>query len=281
MGDLPGVATLSTYPLAVGTGITRVLEAGPGEAAVLFLHGVGARADRWKSTLAACATSGLHAYAIDFPGHGFASKGADLDHSVKGLSDFVIRAVQELGLEKVALVGTSLGGHVAATVRLMRPDLVSRVVFVGPIGIVPIGADSCAALADAVLDTTRTGIARKLQSLVYDTALVSEAWILEEFRTNNSPGARGSFESLSAYFRDSIDEDAVGDRLRRTAGDMPCLLVWGAEDQMVPPHLAEEVLAQLPERTRYVQIADAGHAPYLEAPAVFNALIIDFLRHSR
>ena len=68
--------------MALGPVTTRVLEAGQGDRVIVFVHGTGGRADRWSRNLDAFADAGFHAYAFDLPGHGFASKGADVACSV-------------------------------------------------------------------------------------------------------------------------------------------------------------------------------------------------------
>ena len=99
-----------SYPLGAAGVTTRVIEAGEGDRPVVFLHGVGARADRWQRTLPAFAKAGFHCYAIDFPGHGFATKGHGPDYGTPGFAHFVAGVLDALGLEHPALVGTSLGG---------------------------------------------------------------------------------------------------------------------------------------------------------------------------
>lgn len=266
------------YPLGVAGVSTRVLECGQGETSILFLHGVGARADRWLSALRASSARGNRCLAIDFPGHGFASKGEGLDHSSPGLADFVIEVIGTLGLRRVVLVGTSLGGHVAALVTLRRPELVAGLVLVGPMGIVPVGAQARSDLAAVVQDTSRRGIENKLRALVNDLDLVTPAWIREECLVNNSPGAAASFRALAAYFRDSIDDDAVGDALRAMPDEVPSLLVWGSADHLVPAHLAKTVMEHLPTSASYTEIPGAGHAPYLEDPENFDNSLSAFVR---
>jgi pimeloyl-ACP methyl ester carboxylesterase len=273
-GDDPVVIT---YPLSVASATTRVLEAGTGERAVLLLHGVGARADRWRHNILPLARAGFHVYAVDFPGHGFATKGGAPRYSVAGYAQFVCEVLDELGVARVALVGTSLGGHVAAQVAVDRPGQVAALVLVGPLGLVPLGAAGREALAKAVVDTERDGIRRKLRVLVDDVDLVTESWVEEEWRINNSAGAAEALRHLAAYFADRIDEDLVGARLRSERPEIPVLLAWGSADVLVPTVLAAEALTVLPEGTRSVLIAAAGHAPYLERPEEFNAPVLDFL----
>jgi pimeloyl-ACP methyl ester carboxylesterase len=272
-----GDPVVIAYPLSVASATTRVLEAGTGERAVLLLHGVGARADRWRHNILPLARAGFHVYAVDFPGHGFATKGTAPRYSVAGYAQFVREVLDELGVARAALVGTSLGGNVAAQVALDRPDLVDALVLVGPLGLVPVGAAGREGLAKAVVDTSRDGIRRKLRVLVDDVDLVTESWVEEEWRINNSAGAAEALAELAAYFAHQLDDDVVGGRLRAARAEIPVLLVWGSADVLVPTALAAEALSVLPEGTPSVLIPAAGHAPYLERPEEFNAPVLDFL----
>jgi pimeloyl-ACP methyl ester carboxylesterase len=157
-------AGVINYPAGAGSAYTRVLEAGSGDRTVLMLHGVGARADRWLANLTALAAAGLHTYAIDFPGHGFAEKGGAPDYSVAGFADFVLEVMDTLHLPSCSLVGTSLGGHVAARIAADAPDRVRSLTLVGPMGMVPTGATVRRALAKSIVETSREGIAKTTSS---------------------------------------------------------------------------------------------------------------------
>ncbi len=180
MTPAEGPGRVIAYPAGAGAVRTRVLEAGSGDHAVLMLHGVGARADRWMANLPGLAAAGLHTYAVDFPGHGFAEKGPALDYSVAGFAEFVLELMDTLQLSSCSLVGTSLGGHVAARIAVDAPDRVRSLTLVGPMGMVPTGIAVRRALAQSIVDTSREGIADKLRALVYDDALVTDSWIEEE-----------------------------------------------------------------------------------------------------
>src|SRR5215469_8410222 len=92
----PGGMVIS-YPLGVGSCTIRVIEAGAGGDAVVLLHGSGSRAGRWRRNLAGLSSAGYHVYALDFPGHGFASKKPDLDYSTVGFATVVANAMEVLG----------------------------------------------------------------------------------------------------------------------------------------------------------------------------------------
>ncbi|MGE0214314.1 alpha/beta fold hydrolase [Mycolicibacterium sp.] len=258
----------------------RILQAGLGNEdgeAVVFLHGAGARADRWTHSLLACADRGRWAIAMDFPGHGYSTKGASPKMSVPGFADYVRRTCEGFGIYRVDLVGTSIGGHVAAAIAVAEPQFVASLTLVGPIGITPESDVVRTGLARAITDTSRVGTAAKLCRVVYDDRLVTTQWIDEEFAINNSEGAEDSFAALAEYFLTSYNDDVVGSGLRMKAPELPCLLVWGADDELVPATHVDHVLRLLPDGARWHVISNAGHAPYLEHPEVFNRLLLDFL----
>lgn len=256
-----------------------MLEAGTGDDNVVLLHGVAARADRWRENLVPLSEAGLHLYALDLPGHGFSSHDPGFDYSAPAFAEVVAQfIVDRLGGRPTLLIGTSLGGHVTARLTLAHPELVSAAVLVGPTGMRPLGDERREAIARGIVDASLEGTRAKLKWLVHDPTLATEAWALEESRINGSRGTHAAIEQLAAYFRDRIDDDALSpDELRRLEQTAPLLFVWGDDDTMVPLSEAD-VLHEHMAGVRLVVIPDAGHAPYFEVPAVFNAAVLDFVR---
>ena len=264
------------YPLGVSGSLTRVIEAGRGDRPVVFIHGLGARADRWRRNLEAFADAGYRAIAVDLPGHGFASKTADFDYSVPGFAGFVRGVMDALGLQSAMFVGTSLGGHIAAYLTCESPDRVRALVLVGSLGLVPIGSTAGATIRDSVRATGRADIENKLKFVICDHASITPEWIEEEWRINNSPGAAKAFARLGDYIAGGVDEHNVGTRLATVADGMPMLLVWGAEDRAIPLSIGRQGRALLGD-TRLFVIDGAGHAPYFEQPWTFNQEVLSFL----
>jgi pimeloyl-ACP methyl ester carboxylesterase len=266
-----------SYPASVGDTFTRVLEGGRDGPPIVFLHGVGARADRWVRNVDEFAAAGHHTYAFDLPGHGFATKGTGFDYTVKRYAAFVRELVRSSIETPISLVGTSLGGHIAARIACDEPELVGALVLVGSLGLTPVGAERRQAIASLIRDRTLAGIETKLRSVVRDPADVTTEWICEEFRVNNSPGAAVSFETLARYFEDTIDSDVVGETLASLTPHIPTLLVWGSADAAVPSEFGEAAHALLPGSILVI-LPGAGHAPYLEQAAKFNQVVSEFLQ---
>jgi 2-hydroxy-6-oxonona-2,4-dienedioate hydrolase len=265
------------YPASAGGVLTRVLEAGHGTDVVLFLHGVGSRADRWRLNLEPAACAGFRCLALDLPGHGFAQKGPGFAYGVPGYADFVERFLDERGIENVHLVGSSLGAHVLSTVACRRPGKVRSLVLVGATGMFPIGPEARDRIAGRLLDRSRDGVEHKLKTVIHDSASVAETMIDEEWAINTSPGTEETFMRLAEYFRNSLDDDAVGARLAALTPALPTLLVWGEQDRSVPLAIglkAQQVLNGAPLRI----IPRTAHAPYWEDPQAFNVILLEFLQ---
>lgn len=269
-----------SYPLAIGGIETRVLQSGLSGRPVVFVHGTGGRADRWTRNLDAIAERGYRAFAIDLPGHGFAAKSGELDHSVPGYAHFVSAFLSQSELSDVTLVGTSLGGHVVAASAADNPGRVRSVVLVGSMGLLPIGDEARSRIQKGASNQTREGVAMKLRRVIFDAALVTPAFEEEEFRVNNSPGAQESFDQLGSYIGERGDIDVVGDRVAAMSATKPVLLVWGDKDQTVPLEVGRSVRRRL-TLAQLVIIPDAAHTAYFERPEIFNDALIQFLDAGR
>ena len=267
------------YPWQVHGTATRVLEAGQDGIPTVLLHGVGARADRWRKNLPALAQLGLHVYAIDLPGHGFAGKGdAFADYTVAGYAQFVGGFLESIGARRAILIGTSLGGHIAGKLTCDAPERSVALVMVGTLGVVPMGPTAREAIAAGLLDASETGVRRKLRRVLCQTSLITDQWVANEARINSSPGAEASFGVLSDYFRQAIDQDLVGECLAGLEAPPPTLLIWGQEDNSVPVSVGEQAQALLGAEVQLRTIHSTGHLPYLEAPDDFNTIVSEFLQ---
>jgi 2-hydroxy-6-oxonona-2,4-dienedioate hydrolase len=264
------------YPLAVGGLMTRVIEAGQGPV-ILFIHGLGARADRWAGMVSLMGQAGFRAIACDLPGHGFASKGDECPADVPGLADFITALLDRLEIDRAFLVGTSLGAHIAAYVACGNPARFPKLALVGALGIVPLAQETAETIRRNVKAAEREQITAKLRYVLYDPSLVTDELIEEEWRMNNSPGALTSFTKIGDYLVDGISRDYVAEELRAAYTPAQLLLVWGENDGSVPLAVGTACQAALGE-PELVVIPQSGHAPYFEQPEIFKTALTKFLK---
>jgi pyruvate dehydrogenase E2 component (dihydrolipoamide acetyltransferase) len=266
-----------TYPVGVGALQTRVLDTGTGGPEILLVHGAASRAERWVPAMEVMAGRGWHCFSMDQVGHGFASKPADFVYSAEALARFVLGTADALGLRKPVLIGTSLGGLVAATAALMAPDRFAALGMVGALGLAPIGPERGAQIAKIVANTDRTWIAQKV-AMASGGAAVSEddPRVVEEWRVNSGPGGQEAMDAVGRYIRDVSDRELVVDRLAKEWPREKLLLVWGGADPVVPVACGKAGAERLGVPLNLVD--GAGHTPYAEQPEAFVKIVEAFLK---
>jgi len=265
------------FPLNVRGITTRVLQAGSEPNAIVFIHGLSTRADRWRGTLQACAGAGLRAIAFDLPGHGLADKSAAFDFSSPALAAYALAVLDALDVDGFHLIGTSLGGHVAGLMTAQAPARARSLMLVASLGIVPISPEVGQAIRSSVRNTSLAGIRAKLANVFADPVWATEALVEEEWRINNSPGALVSLGALGDYVAERLNGDLIADALSTFGRTRPLALLWGAEDRVVPLAVGRAATACLPGVAFHAMPA-VGHAPYIEAAPAFDKHLLAFIR---
>jgi pimeloyl-ACP methyl ester carboxylesterase len=110
-----------------------------------------------------------------------------------------------------------------------------------------------------------------MQEIFYDPALVTPEWV-EEIRVLVT--TRASAQRV-LYFARAAKRDRLEGRLPDIR--VPTLLVWGAEDRVTPPEVAQQFHALIPDST-LVFLRRCGHVPMLERPDAFNATVRGWLQ---
>jgi 2-hydroxy-6-oxonona-2,4-dienedioate hydrolase len=249
---------------------TRILECGSGDDLVLCVHGVGSRADRFRPALAPLATAGYHVYALDLPGHGFATKGA-LPLSVPFYAEYVAAILRQLPATRVTVLGTSLGGHIGGRLLGVAEAHVDRLAMIGTLGVVPIPDDERTQISQVILrNRSVEDCERKLKALLLDARHVTREWAEEESLINNSAGADAAFAQLGEYFEHQINDDLVLDAVNAARESTTVGFIWGEQDIIVSADTGRASMAALPGLPM-AWIRNTGHAPYWERPDDFVA----------
>ncbi len=131
-------ATLERTRFAVGGTQTRLVQAGPPEAseAVVFVHGNPGSADDWEAFAAAAGASGLRAVAFDLPDFGETLAPQGFEHTAPGYADFLDKAMEALGIDRVHLVLHDFGGPIGLIWAALHPDALASVTLIDT-GVLP------------------------------------------------------------------------------------------------------------------------------------------------
>ncbi|MEU6672654.1 alpha/beta hydrolase [Streptomyces sp. NPDC046853] len=258
--------------------------AGKGRA-ILLIHGIGDSSDTWRDIMPGLARN-YRVLAPDLLGHGASDK-PRADYSLAAYANGMRDLLGVLGIERVTLVGHSLGGAVAMQFAYQFPERCERLVLVGTGGIsrqvTPLlraatlpGAELLLMALGLPTMRTQLGIAVKALRLL-DTGLGVDAPDL--LRVVDALPDGTSRSAFIRTLRAVVDwRGQVGTMLDRCylAGGMPTMLVWGGRDQVVPATHAGLGHVAMPG-SRLEIFEEAGHFPFRTDPQRFENVLRDFI----
>lgn len=249
---------------------------------VILLHGIGGFLEYWDANIEALA-HGQQVYALDMPGFGRSTK-PPASYTLAFLAQDVQAFAQALQLERVSLVGVSLGGGVALQFARMFPESLHKLVLVDSAGLGRrIGASLRLAtlpiLGELATRPSRAGTARAYRAVVADPSCLSDAWLDTAYQMSLESGAQRTF--LSALRASATVLGVKSSAYGPIVHGLPCitaptLVVWGKQDPLIPVAYAQVAAQGLPHAQ--VHLFDhCGHLPQLEYVDAFNELVRAFL----
>ena len=265
----------------VGSINTRYRVQGAGSPVVL-IHGIGSSLEDWDLNFAPLAEHHC-VWALDLVGNGRSDKPA-APYTLAYFSGFVRDFLQAQGLDRISLVGNSLGGTVTLDFAIRYPEQVDRLVLVDPAGLardVTLLFRLCTVpvLGKQLTKPSLKGSEQLQRSFVFDQALVTPELVQLKYELSCQPGMQDAMlATLRANanlrgVKPTVVSDLADNLSRITA---PTLVIWGREDHTIPVAQAEVARKGIPNVE--VHIFDkCAHAPMIENPAAFNELVLRFL----
>ncbi len=188
-----------------------------------------------------------------------------LETSVSGLSKFVTKFFEHRKLTNVHLLGNSLGGHVGLVFALKHPELIKTIILTGSSGLFENGmGETYPKRGD------RNYVQKKTELTFYDPKIATKELVDEVFGIINN---RLKAIKIITLARSAIKHN-LGDELQQIKA--PVCLIWGKNDTITPPMVAEEFHKLLPTSELH-WIDKCGHAPMMEVPGEFNVILTGFL----
>jgi pimeloyl-ACP methyl ester carboxylesterase len=262
---------------------TRYLSAGEGDAIVL-LHGVGMSGDCFHRNIEALAE---HAFVVapDMLGHGFtAYPGFGGFPPPLAMAKHVVALIESLGIEKCCIVGSSLGGLVAALAFFERPTLVKKLVLAASSSCINTPAQqeavlkaSAANALNAMKDPSLAALRRRLRNIVFADSGVSEEMLLVQLTSYAYPDRAVAYADTINQIIETIFVPAgqVSHRLGELS--VPVLMVAGRNDIRTPVERQIEGVTRF--RSAHLKIYEqCGHFPFLEHPPRFHDDLSAFLQ---
>jgi pimeloyl-ACP methyl ester carboxylesterase len=227
--------------------------------ALLFIHGAGGTHRHWGEQIAGLGS--VNRYAVDLPGHGRSD--GEGRASIGGYAEVILRLIDALDLDKVSLVGHSMGGAISQYLALGHPARVDRLVLVGSgarLRVLP-------SLLEAMLADFPSTVEMML-SWAYSAESPPELLDLarQEWAENDPQVVHDDFAACDVF-------DVMG-RL----GEIRCptLVLCGEDDKLTPLKYGHYLRDNIPGATLTI-IPRAGHMVMMEQPDQVNRAIEGFL----
>jgi len=192
-----------------------------------------------------------------------------LTTGVKSLSKYVHKFITYKRLSNVTMLGNSLGGHVALIYCLAHPGIVKTLVLTGSSGLYENAFGGTFPRRE-----NYEFVKEKVEYTFYDPKTATKDLVDEVFATVND---RNRVIRILAMAKSAIRHNMSKDVHKIY---IPVLLIWGKNDKITPPDVAEEFNQLLPNSELH-WIDNCGHAPMMERPVEFNKILKEFLEKNK
>ncbi len=185
--------------------------------------------------------------------------------NVKELAAFVKQFIEYKGYEKVNLLGNSLGGHVALVYTVANPGKVNLLILTGSSGLYENAFGGSFPRRE-----DKEFIRNRVAYTFYDPKNATDELVEEVFALIND---REKLVRILALAKSAIRHN-MSEELHTIK--CPVCLIWGKQDGITPPEVAEDFHKLLPNNQLF-WIDHCGHAPMMEQPAEFNRILDSWL----
>lgn len=255
---------LTTSHTIIENGAFRYVDTDPfakGKAPILLLHGMMGDVANWEHTIEDLSDDGYRVVVPVIPIYSFPLRLARLETLVGFLIDFLDR----IGVSRAVLAGNSMGGQLAVLFAHDFPERTLALVLTGASGIYE------ADLGSSIMRRKDKEYLRsRVAKTFFDPEMCTDELLEYVIDTINN---RDRAVRLIRFAR-SIQEGTVQDLL--PAIKAPTLIVWGRNDEITPLDVAETFHSSLSD-SRLRILDRCGHAPMIEHPKLFNAIVLEFL----
>ena len=226
-----------------GSTALHIADSGVGEKCVVLLHGYLESMYVWDD-FTSLLTPSVRVITVDIPGHGISEVKGEV-HTMEMVADVLHEMLNSLGIEKVTMVGHSMGGYVSLAFCARYPEQLEGLVLL-----------SSSPNPDTDLKKENR---RRLKSYIDD--LVEQVHITED-------------DGIVALLGGMIERKDQNDMLRQSS--VKQLFILGKKDNYIPVEAAEEFIARNPQ-AKVAWLEESGHMGFIEQPRECADALIEFI----
>ncbi len=247
----------------------RTVRAGVGDTTLLLLHGYGESLTTWRAVFDRLARNG-RVIAIDLPGFGGSAK-PDVPYSLPAMTERLSQFIDRWTAGPLVVIGHSMGGELAASLALARPDRVNLLILIAPAGY----RVGLAGIVDAMSPTKADRIGRYLSWRSFITPIHDPAWLEEpDSAADYDQTGDATYSASASRVLKEFNFTGLRDRFQDIT--QPTLLIWGGLDPVMP-FAVGDTLSRLIPCVRFVTLVKAFHRPQAEVPDTVLSLVRRFL----
>jgi pimeloyl-ACP methyl ester carboxylesterase len=239
----------------------RYIEQGEGHPLIL-LHGLFGALSNWKDVLDEFSPR----YKVIIPLMPIYDLPL-LRTNVKSLAKFIHKFITFKGYKSFSLIGNSLGGHVSLVYATAHPEGVKNLILTGSSGLY----ENSSMGGTYPRRGDRDFIKEKVEYTFYAPESATPELVDEVFEIVNN---RLRIIKILALAKSAIRHNMSKELSKIT---IPTCLIWGKDDKITPPDVAEEFHRLIPQSNLF-WIDRCGHAPMMERPLEFNAILAEWLK---
>ncbi|MFB4252649.1 alpha/beta fold hydrolase [Pseudomonas idahonensis] len=250
---------------------------------VVMLHGSGPGASGWANfnrNIEPLTDAGYRVILLDCPGwsksDSIVCRGSRSELNARTLKGLV----DQLNLDRVHILGNSMGAHSAVAFALNHPERVAKLVLMGggtggASPFVPMPTEGIKLIQNLYRDPTIDNLRKMMSVFVYDPSDLTET--LYQTRLDNMLSRRDHLDNFVASLTANPKQfPDVGPRLGEIKAQT--LVIWGRNDRFVPMDTGLRLIAGIANSQLHV-FNNCGHWAQWEHAPTFNRMVLDFLGH--
>ncbi len=252
---------------------------------LLLIHGLAGSSRTWRAVMPRLARQ-CRVIAPDLLGHGESAAPVG-DYSLGGFAAMLRDLLGVLEIDRVTVVGQSLGGGIAMQLAYQHPELAERLVLVNSGGLgrevnwilraaaLPGAEYVMPALFPGFVRDAGNAVARTVERLGWRAPRAAEMW--DAYAALTEPEHRAAFVRTVRAVIDPGGQTINASNRLYLAAEVPTLIIWGDSDPIIPVAHADAAHAAIPG-SRLEIFEGVGHFPHVERPERFVDVLLEFLQ---
>jgi pimeloyl-ACP methyl ester carboxylesterase len=247
----------------------RYLESGNSKKTLVLIHGLGASAERWEKVIPLFAKH-FRVIIPDLIGFGYSDKPL-ADYTLDFFSSFLEKFFAAANIQNPILIGSSLGGQIAVEYTAEHSQNVEKLILISPSGVMKKSTPALDAYIMAALYPNEQNAKNAFELMESSGKHIDEKIINEFIERMKLPNAKLAFMSTLLGLKNA---KVITPKLQSMI--TPTLIIWGANDPVIPIQHADEFVASIKD-CKFLRMDNCGHTPYVQDPNSFASLVLEFL----